>query len=163
MYSANLEKTSKISVHSQRSMHWNCALERCFPSPEERARPPFPARSKPGLISAAPCRFALAAYPARCSEVAPGAHNAHSSHCPPETWGTFGDTASKTPLLSWHNWASSFPVNSSHCLRCKLQSAYPPKRCYVCVCIGLTSPIPWETSKEEGLLEENAQRLFYHQ
>ena len=79
------------------------ALERCFPSLEERVRPPFPARSEPGLISAAPCQFPLAVYPARCLEVAPGAHGTRSSHCPPETQGVFGDTASKTPLLSWHN------------------------------------------------------------
>lgn len=48
--------------------------------------------------------------------------------------GDIGRHCCKTPLLSWHNWASSFPVNSSRCLRCKLQSAYPPKRCY-CMCM----------------------------
>lgn len=63
MYSANLEKTRKISDHSQRSMHWNCALERRFPSPEERVRPSFPARSETGLISVSPCPSALAGNP----------------------------------------------------------------------------------------------------
>lgn len=98
MYSANLEKTRKISICSQRSMHWKCALERCFPSPEESVRPHFPALSKPGLISPAPRQFALVVYPANCSKVAPGAHSTHNSHCPPETWGMFGDAAFKTFL-----------------------------------------------------------------
>lgn len=157
MFSANLEKTRTISVCSQRSTHWNCALESHFPSSEERVRPSFPARSKWGLISVSPCPFAPAVQKCHLELTALAAATTlrrHRGH-----W----ETLLQTPLLSWHNWAYSFPVNSSRCLRCKLQSAYPPKRCYVCVCTRLTGPIPWKTSKEEELLEENPQWILSHQ
>lgn len=102
-HSANLEKTSKISVRSQRSVRSSWALERHFPPPEERMRPPLPASCEPGLTSAALCQLTHAVYLAPWLQ---WAHGSHSSLAATALWrhqGTFGDTASKAPLLSWHS------------------------------------------------------------
>lgn len=99
-YSANLEKSSTISVGSRRSVRSSCALERHFPPPEERMRPPLPASCEPGLTSAAPCQLTHAVY------LAPWLQGFRSSLAAAALWrqqGTRGDTASKAPLLPWHS------------------------------------------------------------